>query len=151
MASVQACPVVGTTNTTLPPSHPDVDLSKPGRCPVVGARAEHHQAVLHKHPKVTGPVARTHSSPDDALACPALRRAVENDPRSRAMDDRVCPVAGAVTTVLPPDHPDTAGRADDDACPVTCARVGHHRDRVVGHPKVEDAGPGVCPVTGAKA
>ncbi|KAK7740426.1 hypothetical protein SLS62_011107 [Diatrype stigma] len=157
MASAQVCPVVGTTNSTLPPSHPDVDLSQPGaQCPVVGARTEHHRH-LAKHPSVASATAAAPSAPttqsagsSDAQICPALRTLVESDPRSRAMDDKVCPVVGPVTTVLPPDHPPTDGRADADACPVTKARVGHHKDKVVVHPKVEDAG-AVCPVTGAGA
>ncbi|RYP50926.1 hypothetical protein DL768_003651 [Monosporascus sp. mg162] len=153
MASAQVCPVVGTTNNTLPPSHPDVDLTKPGTCPVVGAKTEHHHN-LSKHPSVasaaapSAPTTGSVGSPD-AQACPALKTLVESDPKAREMDDRVCPVVGPVTTVLPPDHPSTDGRADADACPVTKARVGHHKDKVVLHPKVEGAA-GVCPVTGAK-
>lgn len=154
MASAQVCPVVGTKNNILPPSHPDVDLSQPGaQCPVVGARTEHHQN-LSKHPSVasaTAPSApqtsSTHSS--DAQVCPALKRMVESDPQSRAMDDKVCPVIGSVTSVLPPDHPSTEGYADSDACPLTKARIGHHKDNVVVHPKLGDDAGAVCPVTGA--
>lgn len=146
----QVCPVVGTTNSTLPPSHPAVDLSKPNQtCPVVGAKTEHHQN-LHQHPVAvdtnTAPTnPSTHSA--DAQACPALKSVV-NETKSKEMDDNICPVAGPVTTVLPPDHPSTRGKEDGAECPVTKAKVGHHKDKVTPHPT--DAH-GVCPVTGAKA
>jgi len=141
----KVCPVVGTTNSTLPPSHPDVDLSKSGQtCPVVGATTDHHH-TLHKHPQVPIPDGK---SPGDAAACPALRRVVD-EPKSREMDDRVCPVVGTVTTVLPPGHPTTEGKDADAECPVTHAKVGHHAGRVVGHPDVANAEDGaVCPVVG---
>lgn len=143
----QVCPVVGTTNHTLPPSHPDVDLSQPGQtCPVVGATTEHHHN-LSKHPAVAVPSDR---SPSDASACPALKKAV-GEPQSRAMDDGVCPVVGTATTVLPPGHPaiaDGGDRGDDAECPVTKATVGHHRGKLVGHPDVRPDAKGVCPVAG---
>ena len=141
----KVCPVVGTTNSTLPPSHPDVDLSKPGQaCPVVGATTDHH-GMLHKHPQVAIPDGK---SPGDAAACPALRRVVD-EPKSREMDDEVCPVVGTATTVLPPDHPSTEGRDADAECPVTHAKVGHHAGKVQGHPDVSGAKEGaVCPVVG---
>lgn len=31
MAAATACPVIGSTNTTLPPNHPEIDLSKDGQ------------------------------------------------------------------------------------------------------------------------
>ncbi|KAI0452665.1 hypothetical protein F5B21DRAFT_482499 [Xylaria acuta] len=148
MASVQACPIVGTTNSTLPPSHPDIDLSKPGQiCPVVGAKTEHH-GNLHQHPSAPSNP-KTHSTgSSDAQACPALKNVV-NETKSKQMDDKICPVVGPVTTVLPPDHPSTQGKTDEAECPVTKAKVGHHKDKVVVHPLMNDAH-GVCPVTGAK-
>lgn len=144
-ANPQVCPVVGTTNTTLPPSHPDIDLTKPGQtCPVVGASTDHHRE-LHQHPSVPIP---DNKSPTDASACPALKRAVD-EPQSKALDDAICPVVGTATTVLPPNHPKTEGKADTDECPVTKAKVGHHKGTVVGHPDVSAAGKGaVCPVVG---
>ncbi|KAI1768335.1 hypothetical protein GGR53DRAFT_462587 [Hypoxylon sp. FL1150] len=150
MASAEVCPVVGTTNHTLPPSHPDIDLSKPGQtCPVVGAKTEHH-TKLHQHPsvssnEVSSATTKTIGSAD-AQACPALKSVV-NEAKSKEMDDRVCPVVGPVTTVLPPHHPSTATHADGDVCPVTKAKVGHHKDKVIVHPAVEGSS-GVCPVTG---
>lgn len=148
MASAQpeVCPVVGTTNSTLPPSHPDVDLSKPGQtCPVVGAKTDHHQS-LHKHPNVELPA---DSQKPDAGKCPVISNKIVNDPKSQAMDDKVCPVVGSVTTILPPDHPSTAGKGDDAECPVTKAKIGHHKDKVTEHPSVSNAAPGaVCPVVG---
>ncbi|KAI1383316.1 uncharacterized protein F4822DRAFT_420176 [Hypoxylon trugodes] len=153
MASAEVCPIVGTTNHTLPPSHPKIDLSLPGQtCPVVGAKSEHH-TKLHQHPPVpeseaTSPVTKSVNSPD-AQACPVLRNVV-NEAKSQEMDDRVCPVVGPVTTVLPPHHPSTANCADGDVCPITKAKVGHHKDKVVVHPAVEGAS-GVCPVTAKHA
>ncbi|KAI1169725.1 hypothetical protein F4777DRAFT_572101 [Nemania sp. FL0916] len=146
MATV-ACPVVGTTNSTLPPSHPDVDLSKPGQtCPVVGAKTEHH-GNLHKHPAVSDNPTTHATGSSDAQACPVLKNVVDEE-KSKEMDDKVCPVVGPVTTVLPPDHPSTLGKSDDAECPVTKAKIGHHKDKVVTHPAVSNAS-GVCPVTGA--
>ncbi|KAK4112516.1 hypothetical protein N656DRAFT_789670 [Canariomyces notabilis] len=143
------CPVVGTTNSTLPPSHPDIDLSQPGLvCPVVGATTDHHHN-LHKHPNV--PIPPDHPA-GDASACPILTGKVVNDPKSKEMDDSVCPVVGTATTVLPPDHPSTEGKEDEAACPVTKAKVGHHKGKLVAHPDVSHAKEGaVCPVAGIKA
>ena len=148
-ASIGNCPVVGTTNTTLPPSHPDIDLDQPGQtCPVVGATTDHHQN-LHQHPRVPIPNDR---SPGDASACPFVTSKLVNEPKSRAMDDEVCPVVGTATTVLPPDHPDTNAKDDDAVCPVTKAKVGHHKDKLHGHPDLRDAPEdAVCPVAGIKA
>lgn len=141
----QVCPIVGTTNHTLPPSHPDVDLSKPGQtCPVVGATTDHHHS-LTKHPSVPIP---SDKSPADASACPALKKVVQ-EPKSQEMDDQVCPVVGTATSVLPPNHPATEGREDDAECPVTKAKVGHHKGKLVMHPDVHDA-KGVCPVAGVR-
>ncbi|PSR99078.1 hypothetical protein BD289DRAFT_361607 [Coniella lustricola] len=152
MSQPGVCPVVGTTNSVLPPSHPEVDLSKPGQtCPVVGAKTEHH-SNLHKHPSVPVPSdAKTGATSADAQRCPALRSVVE-EPQSQKMDDQVCPVVGPVTTILPPDHPSTEGKADDAVCPVTKAQMGHHKGKVSGHPDVSHASAGaVCPVVGATA
>jgi len=149
MASAEPtnCPVVGTTNTTLPPSHPDIDLSQPGQtCPVVGAKTDHHHN-LHKHPRVPIPADR---DPSDASACPALTGRLVNEDKAKAMDDDVCPVVGTATTVLPPDHPKTEGKEDGAVCPVTKATVGHHKGKLHGHPDVAGKD-GVCPVAGVKA
>lgn len=148
MSQPGVCPVVGTTNSVLPPSHPDIDLSKPGQvCPVVGAKTEHHEN-LSKHPSVPVPEG---AKPADAQQCPALRNIVD-EPKAKEMDDKVCPVVGPVTTILPPDHPSTEGAADDAVCPVTKAQIGHHKGKVAQHPSVEGAAAGaVCPVVGAKA
>lgn len=92
MASAQVCPVVGTTNSILPPSHPSVDLDKPGQtCPVVGATTDHH-STLAQHPKVKVPEG---TDANDATACPALEKVV-SQPQSQAMDDKICPVVGYV-------------------------------------------------------
>lgn len=153
MSQPGVCPVVGTTNSVLPPSHPDVDLSKPGQtCPIVGAKTDHHTS-LHKHPSVPVPSNSendaTHSP--DAGRCPALRSVVD-EPKSQQMDDQVCPVIGPATTILPPDHPSTEGKGDEAECPVTKARIGHHKGKVNQHPDVKDAAAGaVCPVVGARA
>lgn len=147
MASAQVCPVVGTTNSILPPSHPTVDLDKPGqKCPVTNATTDHHH-TLAQHPKVPIPEG---TSAGDASACPALEKVVSQE-QSKAMDDKICPVVGPVTTVLPPDHPNIED-AKNDTCPVTKATLLHHKGKVVKHPSVESAPKGaVCPVVGTKA
>ncbi|KAF3762013.1 hypothetical protein M406DRAFT_358175 [Cryphonectria parasitica EP155] len=153
MSQPGVCPVVGTTNSVLPPSHPDVDLSKPGQtCPVVGAKTEHH-GNLHKHPSVPVPADAKNdaTSSADAQKCPALKTIVD-EPKSKEMDDQVCPVVGPVTTILPPHHPSTEGQPDDAVCPVTKAHMGHHKGKVAEHPDVHNAGAGaVCPVVGARS
>src|SRR3569833_1662521 len=85
-------------------------------CPVVGATTDHHH-ILHKHPDVAIPEDK---APTDAAACPALQKVVK-EPKSKEMDDEVCPVVGTATTVLPPDHPSTDGKSYDAECPVTMA------------------------------
>lgn len=132
---------------------------------MVGASTDHHHN-LHKHPSVPIP---SDKSPADASACPALKNLVQ-EPKSQEMDDQVCPVVGmfseedyciislnsnldaegTASTVLPPDHPSTEGKDDDVECPVTKAKVGHHKGKLVSHPDVHDA-KGVCPVAGVKA
>ncbi|KAK5088524.1 hypothetical protein LTR05_002744 [Lithohypha guttulata] len=93
MASAQVCPVVGTTNSILPPSHPSVDLDQPGQtCPVTNATTDHHH-TLAQHPKVPIPDG---TSAADATACPVLERVV-SQPQSKAMDDKICPVVGPST------------------------------------------------------
>ncbi|KAF2123367.1 hypothetical protein P153DRAFT_401981 [Dothidotthia symphoricarpi CBS 119687] len=136
-----SCPVIGTTNSVLPPNHPSVDLNVDGQvCPVVGATTDHHHN-LHVHPPIPG-------ASTTATSCPALKSAV-NEPKAQAMDDALCPVVGTATTVLPPDHPDMLNAGPGDVCPVTKASVGHHQGKVVGHPSVAGAAEGaVCPVTG---
>lgn len=148
----QVCPVVGTTNSVLPPSHPDVDLNVPGQtCPVVGAKTDHH-SNLSKHPSVPLPADAQNdaTSSADAQRCPALKTAIEQ-PQAKELDDQVCPVIGPATTILPPDHPSTEGKGDDAECPVTKAKIGHHKGKVMQHPDVKGAAEGaVCPVVGAR-
>ncbi len=139
------CPVIGTTTTTLPPSHPEINLDEPGQtCPVVGATTNHHAHLLHKHPKV--PIPSDVHAPDEAVACPVLKQRLESDDKTKAMDDSLCPVVGTATTVLPPDHP---ALDKGEVCPVTKATVKHHKEKVHGHPDlggVDKAA--VCPVAG---
>lgn len=83
-----------------------------------------------------------------ATECPALKNVVQ-EPKSQAMDDEICPIVGTATTILPPDHPDTSKAGEDDVCPVTKAKVGHHKAKVHTHPSVQAAAETkVCPVTG---
>ena len=152
------CPVIGTTNSVLPPNHPEVDLNVDGQtvllppcqtklhtndsqCPVVGATTDHHHN-LDKHPNIPG------LNSTEATSCPALKSAV-NEPKAQELDDALCPVVGTATTILPPDHPDMLKAGPDDICPVTKATVGHHKSKVQTHPSVQAAEKGaVCPVTG---
>ncbi|CAF9914423.1 MAG: hypothetical protein GOMPHAMPRED_008157 [Gomphillus americanus] len=143
MATATVCPVVGTTNNVLPPTHPEFNLDKPGQvCPVTNATTDHHKN-LQKHPPVPQATA-------DATKCPALEQTVSNDPKAQKLDDAVCPVVGTATTVLPPDHPSVEGKEDKE-CPITKAKVGHHKDTVVSHPPVQAGSEAQCPVVGAKA
>jgi hypothetical protein len=144
--AAQVCPVVGTTNTVLPPSHPDFDMDAPGQvCPVTNASTDHHHN-LTKHPRVPGVTGKS-----DAEACPALKNVI-SEPQNEALDEAVCPIVGPVSTVLPPDHPSTAASKEGDVCPVTKATLGHHKGKVHEHPSVENAAEGaVCPVVGRKA
>lgn len=112
-----------------------------------------HHHNLSKHPSVPVPndAKNDSTSSADAQKCPALKSIVD-EPKAKEMDDKVCPVVGPVTTILPPDHPATDGKPDDAVCPVTKAQIGHHKGKLAQHPDVAGAGPGaVCPVVGATA
>ena len=118
MASSAVCPVVGTTNTVLPPSHPEFNMDEPGLvCPVVGASTDHHKN-LSRHPGLP-----SGQGSSDASACPALKQAVKQ-PDAQAMDEALCPIVGTVSSVLPPDHPSMKGNKEGDVCPVTKATLG---------------------------
>jgi len=138
------CPVVGTTNHTLPPHHPDIDWTKENQqCPKVGAVTGHHKDVLHQHVPIP-----TDVESKGVGACPGLSQKVQ-EPKSQEMDDAVCPVVGTATTVLPPGHPTTKDKDNEAVCPKTLAKVGHHKDIVVVHPDVKGAPHDAkCPVTG---
>jgi len=144
MAAAEVCPVVGTTNHTLPPHHPDIDkVDESQTCPIVGASKKHHLNVLHQHI----PIPRDEES-KGVGACPGLSQKLK-EPKSKEMDDDVCPVVGTATTVLSVGHPSLDGIDSEDECPVTKAKVKHHKERVVAHPDVKSAAPGaVCPVVG---
>jgi hypothetical protein len=145
-ATLEVCPVVGTSNTMLPPSHPSIDLDKDGLvCPVTKATTTHHHN-LHKHPGISGSDTKM-----DAESCPALQKIISR-PEQKAMDEAICPVVGTVSSVLPPEHPTLANKSDSDVCPVTNAKLGDHRDKITQHPSVADAPKGaVCPVVGKAA
>lgn len=148
--TANVCPVVGTTNTVLPPKHPNFDISQPGQvCPVTKATTDHHHN-LHKHPGIFNNDSASNDL-SNAAACPALSKIVSL-PDQQALDEAICPVVGAVSSVLPPNHPSTAEAGDNDVCPVTNARLGHHKDKVQPHPNLETAPKGaVCPVVGRAA
>ena len=145
--SDEVCPVVGTTNTVLPPNHPNFDANAPGQvCPVTKATTDHHHN-LHKHPGIFD----NNSDLSNAEQCPALTKIVSR-PEQQDMDEAICPVVGTVSSVLPPDHPSTANAKDGDVCPVTNAQLGHHKDKVHTHPSIANAAAGAkCPVVGATA
>jgi hypothetical protein len=135
------CPVVGTTNTILPPSHPDFDMDTPGLvCPITKATTDHHH-LLHKHPTIS-----TNTTNLGSEACPAIKASI-NSPQNKKMDEGICPIVGPVSTILPPDHPLIEEGAE--VCPVTNASLKHHMDKVHPHPTVGNAPEGaVCPVVG---
>ncbi|KAJ9623066.1 hypothetical protein H2203_005998 [Taxawa tesnikishii (nom. ined.)] len=124
MAS-KVCPVVGTTNTILPPSHPDFDMNAPDLvCPVTNASTAHHHN-LSKHPGIPNASSKNLS---DAESCPALKDVI-HQPENEALDEGICPIVGPVSSILPPDHPSTAQSKDGDVCPITKATLGHHKGR----------------------
>lgn len=106
------------------------------------ATTDHHQ-TLSKHPAVP--------NAGDALKCPALKEEIKSVDNQK-LDEGICPVVGPVSTILPPDHPTIeAGEGKREVCPVTKAKVGHHKGAVNVHPSVEGAAEGaVCPVVGKK-
>ncbi len=57
----QVCPVVGTSNTILPPNHPPAKAGEV--CPVTNATTEHHIGVVQQHPATSG-------QNDAAMVCP---------------------------------------------------------------------------------
>ena len=134
MAAAAVCPVVGTSNTVLPPSHPEFDLSQPGlTCPVTNATTDHHSALhLVKHPSTQIP---SGANPNDAASCPALKKII-SEPEQKKLDEAVCPVVGPVSSVLPPDHPSVEGK-ESEVCPVTKASLGSHKGKVGKHPVVD--------------
>lgn len=138
------CPVVGSSISVLPPSHPAVDLDQDGLvCPVTKATTTHHHN-LSKHPGI--PAAQEQNG--NAEDCPALQKIVSR-PEDKERDEAICPVIGTATSVLPPDHPSLKGHDDADVCPKTGAKLGDHKDKVSSHPSVENAPKdAVCPVAG---
>ncbi|KZP07073.1 hypothetical protein FIBSPDRAFT_851372 [Athelia psychrophila] len=139
-ATAKVCPIVGTTNTVLPPTHPEFDLHKAGQtCPVTNATTDHHSS-LSKHPYTS-----IDTTPG-AQACPALKSTI-NSPQNQKLDEGICPIVGPVSTILPPDHPEI--KEGKEECPVTKAKVEHHEGKVLKHPSVAGAPEGaVCPVAG---
>ncbi|KAJ9499476.1 hypothetical protein H2202_005059 [Exophiala xenobiotica] len=138
----EVCPIVGTTNTVLPPKHPDFDANQPGLvCPVTKATTDHHHN-LSKHPGIFN----TTEDLSNAEACPALSKIVSR-PEQQAMDEAICPVVGSVSSVLPPNHPSTTNAKEGDVCPVTNATLDHHKGKVQEHPSLQTASKdAVCPV-----
>jgi len=137
----EVCPVVGTTNTVLPPRHPEFDMNQPGQvCPVTKATTDHHHN-LHKHPGIF-----PSEDLSNAESCPALTKIVSSS-EAKTLDEAICPVVGAVTNILPPNHPSTSDSKPGDVCPVTNATLGHHQGKVHPHPNLQTAPKGaVCPV-----
>lgn len=144
MAAKEAvCPVVGTTTSVLPPTHPSVNFSDPeARCPITNAKVEHHDNnTIHNHPSASTPA--DPSEARDASACPALKNANAQS----SITDATCPVVGPVSAYLPPTHPHLTEKEAGAVCPVTNATLEHHKKKVHEHPSVEkDAPVAKCPV-----
>lgn len=142
MASI--CPVVGTTTTVLPPSHPPLSSDPEARCPVTNAKVSHHDNVLHSHP-AAAQVPIKGADARDATKCPALKNS------SSAIIEATCPVVGQVSATLPPQHPDLTESDAGKACPVTNATLEHHQGKLHAHPGVSgNASAEACPVAGQK-
>lgn len=164
MAAQAVCPVVGTTNNVLPPHHPAMSSGMPtpsitpplpstntllldpeARCPVTNAKVSHHGSdIIHNHPS-DPTVPASDKEAMDASACPALKSAA----KSETVTDATCPVVGPVNAHLPPTHPVLEEKEAGAVCPVTNATLGHHKGKVLTHPKVESDAPAQkCPVVG---
>ncbi|CCG82080.1 Predicted protein [Taphrina deformans PYCC 5710] len=159
----QVCPVVGTSVTALPPSHPTT--TNGDVCPVTKAKSSDHKGLVHAHPDI--------SASATAKDCPVLSSTTNQTTTSAVFATTTpkgttagalvekCPITGSQVTTLPPDHPPTT---DGEVCPVTKATLTHHNGVVREHPpvaanatakdcpvlqKAEEAK--VCPVVGTTA
>lgn len=82
----------------------------------------------------------------DASQCPALKGANA----SSSVTDATCPVVGPVNAHLPPTHPHLPESEAGAVCPVTNAKLEHHKGKVHAHKSVaKDAPAAKCPVAGA--
>ncbi|TKX27578.1 hypothetical protein C1H76_0002 [Elsinoe australis] len=143
MATV--CPVVGTTTSVLPPSHPALSDDPEARCPVTNAKVQHHNNIIHSHP--SAPVSAEGADARDATKCPAFKNANNKE----TITDATCPVVGPVSAMLPPEHPALNEKEAGQICPVTNATLEHHKSKVHTHPAVpKDAAAQACPVAGQK-
>ncbi|CAK3802715.1 Hypothetical predicted protein [Lecanosticta acicola] len=143
MAAV--CPVVGTTNNVLPPHHPSISSDPEARCPITNAKVSHHDNVIHNHPS-DPTVPADDKQAMDASACPALKNSMTKE----TLTDATCPVVGPVNAHLPPTHPALNEKEAGAVCPVTNAKLEHHKGKVQTHPAVpSDAPVQKCPVAGA--
>ncbi|KAF2165129.1 hypothetical protein M409DRAFT_56019 [Zasmidium cellare ATCC 36951] len=147
MATASVCPVVGTTTNVLPPHHPEITSDPEARCPITNAKVEHHDNIIHNHPSDPN-VPADDKKAMDASSCPALKNANAKD----SLTDATCPVVGPVNAHLPPSHPALNEKDSGAVCPVTNAKLEHHKGKVATHPKVaDDVSAQKCPVAGAAA
>lgn len=137
--------MVGTTTNVLPPNHPSISADAgEARCPVTNAKVEHHNNIIHDHP--SGPTIPDDARAQDASACPALKNANKKE----SLTDATCPVVGPVNAHLPPSHPALTQQDAGAVCPVTNAKLEHHKGKVAEHKAVaQDASAAKCPVAGA--
>ncbi|KAF7187645.1 hypothetical protein HII31_10984 [Pseudocercospora fuligena] len=143
----QVCPVVGTTTNVLPPHHPEINSDPEARCPVTNAKVDHHENIIHNHPSAPH-VPSSDKEAMDASQCPALKKANTQE----SVTDATCPVVGPVNAHLPPTHPGLTEKEAGAVCPVTNAKLEHHKGKVHAHPSVPDDAPAAkCPVAGAAA
>lgn len=132
--------IISITNNV---STPDPEA----RCPITNAKVEHHDTIVN-HPSEGVSVPEGDAQAMDASACPALKGANNKD----SITDATCPVVGPVNAHLPPTHPALNEKDAGAICPVTNAKLEHHKGKVATHPKVaNDAPAGKCPVAGAAA
>ncbi|KJX99098.1 hypothetical protein TI39_contig374g00007 [Zymoseptoria brevis] len=140
------CPVVGTTTNVLPPHHPAVSSDPEAVCPVTNAKVKDHNTIVN-HPSAPH-IPSDDSSAMDASSCPALKNANAGE----SVTDATCPVVGPVNAHLPPSHPALNEKDSGAVCPVTNAKLEHHKGKVANHPTVaNDAAAKQCPVVGASA
>lgn len=109
---------------------------------MTNAKVEHHGNIVN-HPSASIP---HDESAQDASACPALKNANTKS----SVTDATCPVVGPVNAHLPPTHPSLTERDAGAVCPVTNAKLEHHKGKVAEHVEVpKDASAQKCPVAGA--
>ena len=97
-------------------------------------QVSHHNDVIHSHPS-SPTIPKDRKASFNAGQCPAVKNELS---RKDTIDNAICPVVGAVSATLPPDHPKLTVESAGKTCPVTNATLEHHQDNVNRHPSVPE-------------